>query len=239
MKNPPASAGDRDSVPGLGGSHMLQLLKPAHSGTCAPQQEKPLQWEARAPQLECIPCLSQLEIKSWEQQRPSTAINKYSLSCWNFLVVQWLGHSMLPVQGIQVWSLVRELRSHMPCGMTKKKKKFKLFLHLNPNQFPCVSTQLLLAFGPGLQSSRASHCSLPCLYRQQAPFPASDSGSCTFTPWLAPFVDCVALGLVKYGERTLLSESRPSGVPWACGEAEKFMGKRPQRTHPTSIKLPI
>ena len=30
---------------------------------------------------------------------------------------------MLPLQGAWVRSLVRELRSHMPCGMAKKKKK--------------------------------------------------------------------------------------------------------------------
>ena len=30
----------------------LQLWKPSYSGACALQQEKPLQWEARTPQLE-------------------------------------------------------------------------------------------------------------------------------------------------------------------------------------------
>ena len=30
---------------------------------------------------------------------------------------------MLPMQGTQVPSLVQELRSHMPCGVAKKKKK--------------------------------------------------------------------------------------------------------------------
>ena len=33
-------------------AHMPQLLKPACPRACAPQQEKPLQWEARARQLE-------------------------------------------------------------------------------------------------------------------------------------------------------------------------------------------
>ena len=37
-----------------------QLLKPAHSRACAPWQEKPLQWEAQAPQLESILHLPQL-----------------------------------------------------------------------------------------------------------------------------------------------------------------------------------
>ena len=35
------------------------------------------------------------------------------------LVVQWL-RFCLPMQGLQVQSLVRELRSHMPCGQKTK-----------------------------------------------------------------------------------------------------------------------
>ena len=77
VKNPPASAGDTGSIPGLGRSHMPQsskahapqllslrsrarepqLLSPRATPTeahvpraRAPQQEKPPQWEARAPQ---------------------------------------------------------------------------------------------------------------------------------------------------------------------------------------------
>ena len=47
------------------GSHdywasVSQLLKPSHPRACAPQQEKPLQWEIGAPQLESSPCLLQL-----------------------------------------------------------------------------------------------------------------------------------------------------------------------------------
>ena len=38
-------------------------------------------------------------------------------------MVQWLRLHMLPLQGAQVKSLARELRSHMPLG--KKKKKLK------------------------------------------------------------------------------------------------------------------
>ena len=41
-----------------------------------------------------------------------------------FLVVQWLG-LQLPLHGMRVWSLVREVRSLMPCGAAKKKKKQK------------------------------------------------------------------------------------------------------------------
>ena len=82
VKNPPASAGDTGSIPGLGRSHMLrsnkacalqllsllsrsrepQLLSPHATTTeaqvpsaCALQQEKPPQWEARAPQQRVAP----------------------------------------------------------------------------------------------------------------------------------------------------------------------------------------
>ena len=34
------------------------------------------------------------------------------------------------MQGLQVWSFVGELRSHMLCGVAKEKKiKFKIFLN--------------------------------------------------------------------------------------------------------------
>ena len=36
-------------------AYVLQLLKPEHPRTCAQQQEKPLQWEARIPQPEKSP----------------------------------------------------------------------------------------------------------------------------------------------------------------------------------------
>ena len=82
VKNPPANAGDMDSSPGPGRSHMPrsnqahapQLLSPcattteAHMPrTHAPQQKNPLQWEAHAPQLEkaCV-----------QQRRPNAAKNK-------------------------------------------------------------------------------------------------------------------------------------------------------------------
>ena len=57
VKNLPASVGDAESIPGPGGSHVLQnnwshalqLLKPRAS---AAQQEKPLQWDACTPHEE-------------------------------------------------------------------------------------------------------------------------------------------------------------------------------------------
>ena len=59
IKSPPANSGDTGLIPGLGRSHMPrgnlacvpQLLSP-YSRACAPQQEKPSQWEAHALQLE-------------------------------------------------------------------------------------------------------------------------------------------------------------------------------------------
>ena len=86
VKNPPASAGDVDSVPGPGRSHMPrrsgdrvpqllslcsrarepQVLKPACSRARALQQENPLQREA---------CCATAREKPAQQQRPSTAKN--------------------------------------------------------------------------------------------------------------------------------------------------------------------
>ena len=70
VKNPPANVGDMGSIPGLGRSHVTrsnkahapQLLSPhattteAHTPRArAPQQEKPPQWEAHAPQRRVAP----------------------------------------------------------------------------------------------------------------------------------------------------------------------------------------
>ena len=82
VKNPPANAGDMGSIPGLGRSHMpqsnearapqlLSLRSRAHKPQLlslratiteahvprarAPQQEKPPQWEARAPPWRVAP----------------------------------------------------------------------------------------------------------------------------------------------------------------------------------------
>ena len=75
VKNPSASVGGTGSIPGLGRFHMpwgnwahvAPLLKPSYSRAHALQQEKPPQWEARAPQLERAQV---------QQQRLSTAENK-------------------------------------------------------------------------------------------------------------------------------------------------------------------
>ena len=42
-------------------THVMQLLKPVSPRIHAPQQEKPLQWDAQAPQLESNPHLPQPE----------------------------------------------------------------------------------------------------------------------------------------------------------------------------------
>ena len=72
VKNLPANAGDKGSVPSLGRCHIRQsLLSKAHESQllspCAPtteahvlrawglQEEKPLQWEIRAPQRKEVP----------------------------------------------------------------------------------------------------------------------------------------------------------------------------------------
>ena len=92
VKNPPASAGDTGSIPGLMRSHMLwsnkaraphllslcararepQLLKPVCPRARPPQQEKSLQWGARTPQLENSRCSLQLEEVHTQQGGPST-----------------------------------------------------------------------------------------------------------------------------------------------------------------------
>ena len=87
VKNPPCNAGDASSVPGPGRSHMPrgnwacapQLLKPECPRPCAWWQEKPPQWEAYAPHLVSSPDSQQLEKAHAQQQRTSTARNKYFL----------------------------------------------------------------------------------------------------------------------------------------------------------------
>ena len=104
VKNPPANAGDTGSSPGPGGSHMprsswarapqlLSLRSRAHEPqllslratttdeACpprarAPQQEKPPQWEACAPQQSVAPARRQLEKAHAQQRRPNAAKNK-------------------------------------------------------------------------------------------------------------------------------------------------------------------
>ena len=68
-------------------SGVQQLLKPSHPTAHALQQEKPLQWEAYAPQLESSHHLLEPEKASKQQQRAhapqwrlSTDKNKYIIN---------------------------------------------------------------------------------------------------------------------------------------------------------------
>ena len=87
-KNPPANAGDAGSSPGPGRSHIPRATKPVRhnywacaSGACAPQQERPPQWEAAT---KSSPRSLQLEKAHAEQQRPNAAKNKIN----NFLKIE-------------------------------------------------------------------------------------------------------------------------------------------------------
>ena len=95
VKNPHANAEDTGSIPGLERFHVhggkeahapqllslrsrarvLQLLKSGSPRTRAPQQEKPLQWEAHALQPESIPHLQLEKACKW-RWRSSTVQNK-------------------------------------------------------------------------------------------------------------------------------------------------------------------
>ena len=85
VKNLPANAGDTGSSPGPGRSHIPhaaeQLIPWATTTEArvptarAPQQEKPPQWEAYAPQWKSSPCSPQLEKARAQQQRPKAAKN--------------------------------------------------------------------------------------------------------------------------------------------------------------------
>ena len=74
----------------------------------------------------------------WAQEtRPGEAKNvivrQESWSLWTILAVKtvaeglpWLSNgyeSTLPLQGARVWSLVGKLRSHMPCGLARRKTR--------------------------------------------------------------------------------------------------------------------
>ena len=48
--------------------------------------------------------------------------------------------TQLPLQGTRIWSLVRELRSHVPCKHNKQKKKKKERKFLEPNKSENIST---------------------------------------------------------------------------------------------------
>ena len=118
VKNPPAKAGDMSSIPGPGKSHMpwsdkasvpqplslgsrtreQQQLKPTCPRACALQQEKPLQREAHALQLESSPWPPQLKKALVHQWRTSTPIQLLGvvISCCCHVLSFRSDHKLLP-----------------------------------------------------------------------------------------------------------------------------------------------
>ena len=75
VKNLPCNAGDTGLIPGLGRFH--HVPQPLSPPPTAPEpQEKSLQWEGCALQLESSPHSAQLEKAHAQQQGTSTAKNK-------------------------------------------------------------------------------------------------------------------------------------------------------------------
>ena len=60
-------------------------------------------------------------------KNPHSLSPLHIMSWGTSLVVQWLG---VPLQGTQVWSLVRKLRSHKPSGTADKVKENTMVLHI-------------------------------------------------------------------------------------------------------------
>ena len=76
VKNPPGNVGDMASIPvqeGCSTCHGANESVHHDNWACVLQQEKPLQWEAYASQLESSPCSPQLEKAHAQQRRPNTA----------------------------------------------------------------------------------------------------------------------------------------------------------------------
>ena len=73
-------------------AHVKQLLKPSCPRACALQQEKPLQWEAGAPQLESSPCSLQLEKKtaSTAKKQLIWVISSIKRSVCPEIIVYWI-----------------------------------------------------------------------------------------------------------------------------------------------------
>ena len=65
---------------------------------------------------------------------------KKSVSLGTSLAVQWLS-SLHPLEGARVQSLVGELRSHMPWGVAKKRKKNLFALKIQDLLYPNQQAQ--------------------------------------------------------------------------------------------------
>ena len=93
VKRAPDNAGNAALIPGwrrprslfsttsepVLSSPRAQLLKPGHPTACPLKQEKPLQQEARSPQLESSPHLPKAEKAHTQQRRPSAVKNQLIL----------------------------------------------------------------------------------------------------------------------------------------------------------------
>ena len=76
-----------------------------------------------------------------------------------FLRIQWL-RFMLPMQGVLVWSLSRELRSHMLHSITKKETKRNIFYYQGQRRInidTSVSWQELVSW-PFLDTGETENC---------------------------------------------------------------------------------
>ena len=84
VNNTSTNARDKGSIPGSGikipllqgnWAYAPQLLEPAHSRACAPQQEKPPQWRAHALPWKNSPCSPQQDRKSLHSNKKSSQIH--------------------------------------------------------------------------------------------------------------------------------------------------------------------
>ena len=76
------------------------------------------------------------------------------------LIIQWL-RFMLPVQGVLVWSLARELRSHMLHSIDKKETKRKIFYYQGQRPSINIDTSLSwqeLVSWPFLDTGETKNC---------------------------------------------------------------------------------
>ena len=77
-----------------------------------------------------------------------------------FLRIQWL-RFMLPMQGVLVWSLARELRSHMLHSITKKETKRNIFYYQGQRPSINIDTSLSwqeLVSWPFLDTGETENC---------------------------------------------------------------------------------
>ena len=107
VKNPHANAGDRCWSLVREYSTCLRATKPKNcnyrsSRAHVPQQEKLLQWEARAPQLERRPCSLQLEKALLQQQRPRAAKSSINQSFNNTSEIKlWFSFAFTRIMGFK------------------------------------------------------------------------------------------------------------------------------------------